>query len=550
MLDETLLMDAAALSRTLTRMAHEIIERNGAEDLCLMGVKRRGIYLAQNLAAAIARITGAETPIPVGTLDTTLYRDDMTDAEKVRMSEDCTFPTRLEDRIVIVVDDVLFTGRTARAAMEAVFAAGRPKALQLAVLVDRGHRELPIKADFVGKNLPTAKDQTVHVNVAEVDGRTGVYLVSAANLTRLPAFTDVHVHFREPGLTHKETIATGSAAAARGGYATVCTMPNVNPVPDSTEHLAAQMNIISTDAVVEVLPYGSITVGETSSALADLEGLAPYVVAFSDDGVSVATADMLRDAMVRAKALGKIIAEHCEDKDLVNGGYINDGEYAATHGHAGINAESEWQAIARDLAVAEETGCAFHVCHVSCAKSVEIIRDAKARGIDVTCETAPHYLVMDDADLQEDGNFKMNPPLRTAADRAALIEGIQDGTIDMIATDHAPHTREEKSRGLAKSPFGIVGLETAFPLLYTYLVLPGIITLDKLVDLMAVAPRRRFGLPELSENTFALWDLDAEYEIDPEDFATKGRNTPFGGWTVRGKCVKTVINGKTVYEAE
>lgn len=362
-----------------------------------------------------------------------------------------------------------------------------------------------------------------------------------------PGFCDVHVHFREPGFSYKETIATGSRAAARGGYTAVCTMPNLNPVPDSVGNLEVQRRLIRETACIHVYPYGAITVGEQGEVLSDLEGMAPHVVGFSDDGRGVQSDDLMRRAMLRAKALGKPIVAHCEVNSLLRGGYIHDGDYAKAHGHRGICSESEWGQIARDLELVKETGCAYHVCHVSAKESVALIRKAKAEGLDVTCETGPHYLVMDDSDLQEDGRFKMNPPLRGKEDREALIQGILDGTIDMIATDHAPHSAEEKSRGLEKSAFGIVGIETAFPILYTYLVKPGILSLDKLLELLCVNPRRRFGLPLGTD--YSIWDLNAAYPIDPEDFLSKGRATPFAGWQVSGKCIATVCDGKLVYAA-
>ena len=362
-----------------------------------------------------------------------------------------------------------------------------------------------------------------------------------------PGFCDVHVHFREPGFSYKETIATGSRAAARGGYTAVCTMPNLNPVPDSVENLRVQRRLIEETACIHIYPYGAITVGEQGEALSDLEGMAPDVVGFSDDGRGVQSDDMMRQAMLRAKALGKPIVAHCEVNSLLRGGYIHDGDYAKAHGHRGICSESEWGQIARDLQLVKETGCAYHVCHVSAKESVALIRKAKAEGLDVTCETGPHYLVMDDSDLQEDGRFKMNPPLRGKEDREALIHGILDGTIDMIATDHAPHSAEEKSRGLEKSAFGIVGIETAFPILYTCLVKPGILSLDKLLELLCVNPRRRFGLPLGTD--YSIWDLNAAYPIDPKDFLSKGRATPFAGWQVSGKCIATICDGKLVYAA-
>ena len=365
----------------------------------------------------------------------------------------------------------------------------------------------------------------------------------------LPGFCDVHVHLREPGFSYKETIATGTAAAARGGYTAVCAMPNLNPVPDSSEHLMIQESLIAEQAVVPVYPYGAITAGERGERLADLSALAPRVVAFSDDGRGVQNDDLMREAMRTAKRLGKPIAAHCEDNRLLHGGYIHDGAYASAHGHLGICSESEWGQIRRDLDLVRETGCAYHVCHVSTGESVALIRQAKREGLDVSCETAPHYLVLDETDLKEDGRFKMNPPLRSPADREALIEGVLDGTIDMIATDHAPHSAEEKAKGLRGSAFGIVGLETAFPVLYTRLVVPGVLSLEKLVDLLAYRPRMRFGIP-LREDDYAVWDPDAEYTIDPDTFLSKGRATPFAGMTVRGRCLVTVCGGKPVYTAE
>ena len=363
-----------------------------------------------------------------------------------------------------------------------------------------------------------------------------------------PGFCDVHVHFREPGFSYKETITTGSLASARGGYTAVCTMPNLNPVPDSVEHLKLQQDLIDNTACIHVYPYGAITVGEKGETMADLEGMAPGVIGFSDDGRGVQSDDRMRDAMLRAKALGKMIVAHCEDNSLLRGGYIHDGEYAKAHGHRGICSESEWGQIARDLQLVKETGCAYHVCHISTKESVELIRKAKAEGLNVTCETGPHYLVMDDSQLQEDGRFKMNPPLRSKEDREALIAGILDGTIDMIATDHAPHSAEEKSRGLENSAFGIVGIETAFPILYTHLVKPGVLTLDKLVELLCINPRKRFGIPMGTDYT--IWDLNAEYAIDPAEFVSMGKATPFTGWKVSGKCMATVCDGRVIYRAK
>lgn len=376
----------------------------------------------------------------------------------------------------------------------------------------------------------------------------GGLLSAVENYIIVPGLCDVHVHFREPGFSYKETIASGSAAAAHGGYTAVCTMPNLDPVPDSAEHLHVQLDAIKRGAAIKVLPYGAITVGEKGEKLADMEAMSDKVCAFSDDGKGVQNDEMMREAMTAAKRLGKIIAAHCEDNSLLFGGYIHDGEYARMHGHRGISSASEYKQIERDLRLAEETGCAYHVCHISTKESVELIRQAKAHGVNVTCETAPHYLVLCDEDMQEDGRFKMNPPLRSRGDKKALIESIKDGTIDMIATDHAPHSAEEKGRGLEKSLMGVVGLETAFPVLYTELVMKNIITLDRLVELMSFKPKERFGID--TNNDFAVFDISEAYKIDPEDFLSMGRATPFAGREVFGRCLLTVHNGKVVYKAE
>lgn len=365
----------------------------------------------------------------------------------------------------------------------------------------------------------------------------------------LPGFVDVHVHFREPGFSYKETIASGSRAAARGGYTSVCTMPNLKPVPDSVEHLSEQLEIIRRDAAIQVLPYGAISVGEAGEQLADMAGMAEYVCAFSDDGRGVQDAGLMREAMQRAKQLGRLIAAHCEDNSLLHGGYIHDGAYAHSHGHRGICSQSEWKPIERDLKLAKETGCGYHVCHISTKESVELIRQAKADGIDVSCETAPHYLILNDSMLKEDGRFKMNPPIRSREDQEALLNGIADGTIDMIATDHAPHSAEEKGRGLAGSLMGVVGLETAFPLLYTHLVRTGAITLERLIELMSLNPRRRFGIEEAGQS-ITVFDLEREYIIDPSAFLSKGRSTPFAGEHVFGQCLMTLAGGRLAWLAE
>lgn len=357
------------------------------------------------------------------------------------------------------------------------------------------------------------------------------------NYIIVPGLCDVHVHFREPGFSYKETIRSGSLAAKNGGYTTVCTMPNLNPVPDSLENLRVQLDIIEKDAAVRVIPYGAITVGELGKELSDMDSMSPYVCAFSDDGHGVQEFDMMEAAMLKAKSLGKIIAAHCEDNSLLNDGYIHDGVYCKTRNHRGISSESEYKQIERDIALAEKTGAKYHVCHISTKESVALIRDAKKRGVDISCETGPHYLVLCDEDLEKDGRFKMNPPLRSKADQEALIEGIIDGSIDMIATDHAPHSLEEKSRGLEMSAMGIVGLETAFPVLYTGLVKKGIITLEKLVELMSINPRKRFGIEE--DPGFAVFEIATPYAINPDEFKTMGRATPFAGRTVYGKCITT-----------
>ena len=365
------------------------------------------------------------------------------------------------------------------------------------------------------------------------------------NIVILPGFCDVHVHLREPGFSYKETILSGTMASARGGYTAVCSMPNLSPAPDSVENLEKQLEIIRHDGKIAVYPYGTITVGQAGETLSDMEGMADKVIGFSDDGRGVQSDDMMRSAMLKAKSLGKMIVAHCEDNSLLRGGYIHDGDYAREHGHRGICSESEWGQIKRDLELVRETGCAYHICHISTKESVEVIRAAKAEGLNVTCETGPHYIVLDDSCLQEDGRFKMNPPLRSPADREAILEGILDGTIDMIATDHAPHSAEEKSRGLEKSAMGIVGIETAFPILYTKLVKTGILSLEKLVKLMCDAPRERFGIT--SDAGFTVFDLGREYEIDPSEFLSMGHATPFKGEKVFGRCLATVYNGKIVY---
>lgn len=373
-----------------------------------------------------------------------------------------------------------------------------------------------------------------------------VEVLKFENCVVFPSFVDVHVHFREPGFEYKETIETGSTAAAAGGYTAVCTMPNLNPCPDSLKNLNIQLKKIDDTAKINVFPYGTITKSQAGDTLSDMEEMAPYVIAFSDDGRGVQSDALMEEAMLRAKSLGKMIVAHCEVNELLRGGYIHDGEYASLHGHKGICSASEYEQIARDIELVKKTGVSYHVCHISTAESVDIIRKAKAEGVDITCETAPHYLVLNDMDLQENARFKMNPPIRSERDRLALIEGICDGTIDMIATDHAPHSAEEKSKGLEKSLMGVVGLETAFPVMYTHLVKTGIITLKRLIELMSENPRKRFGI-ERNDRDLTVFDLDCEYKINPENFCSKGRSTPFDGMKVYGKCVATFKDGELVW---
>ncbi len=389
------------------------------------------------------------------------------------------------------------------------------------------------------------------VSIGIVPDSHGVCIDLSSKYVVFPGFSDVHVHLREPGFSYKETIRTGTMAAARGGFTSVCAMPNLCPVPDCAEHLGQQLEIIKKDACIYVHPYAAITKEQAGESLADLDALASDAIAFSDDGRGVQQDGMMRKAMLEAKRLGKIIAAHCEDNSLLRGGYIHDGQYAHEHGHRGICSESEWKQIERDLKLVEEIGCKKHVCHISTKESVDLIRRAKARGVDVTCETGPHYLVLTDMDLQEDGRFKMNPPLRSAEDRKALLDGILDGTIDMIATDHAPHSAEEKSRGLEKSTMGVVGLETSFSVCYTHLVKTGLITLEKLIDLMHGAAMRRFGIgTQLKDGApadFTVFDLECTYTIDPDEFLSLGKATPFAGMRVAGRCLMTVCGGRIVW---
>ncbi|MBO4356535.1 MAG: dihydroorotase [Clostridia bacterium] len=389
---------------------------------------------------------------------------------------------------------------------------------------------------------------SVSVNVSSSDSQAVSSLtLSDKNYILLPGLADVHVHLREPGFSYKETVLSGSKAAAHGGFTHVCAMPNLNPCPDSVDNLQKELSIIDRDAVVNVLPYGTITRNEEGKELSEMEAIAGRVVAFSDDGRGIQNDAIMKEAMLKAKALGKIIVAHCEDNSLLCGGYIHKGKYALAHSHRGICSESEWKAIERDLNLVRETGCSYHVCHVSAKESVALIRKAKAEGLDVTCETAPHYLLLDDSMLEESGDFKMNPPIRDKADREALIEGILDGTVDMIVTDHAPHSAEEKGRGLEKSLMGIVGLETSFPLTYTYLVKGGIITLEKLLELMHDNPFKRFGLKGDFTKNFTVFDVGTSQIIDPSSFLSMGRSTPFAGWKTDCRCILTVSKGKIAY---
>ena len=395
-------------------------------------------------------------------------------------------------------------------------------------------------------------DGKIALIAANIEPSSNDKIYDCAGLTVMSGFVDLHVHLREPGFSSKETIATGTAAAAHGGFTTVCSMPNLAPAPDSMENLQQQLDIIERDAVIKVLPYATITRKRAGDELVDFAALKPYVAGFSDDGTGVQGEEVMRQAMVQAAATDTIIAAHCEVDELLRGGYIHDGEYAAKNGHRGICSESEWKQVERDIELAAEAGCRYHVCHISTKETVELIRQAKARGVKITCETGPHYLTMCDMEIKEEGRFKMNPPIRSAADRDALVAGLVDGTIDVVATDHAPHTAEEKSRGLERSAMGVVGLETSFPVIYTKLVKQGVISLEKAVEVMAEAPRKIFGigggLAEGEPADITVFDLEKEFTVDPSTFLTKGRSTPFEGWQLQGECRLTLVDGRVAYE--
>ena len=390
---------------------------------------------------------------------------------------------------------------------------------------------------LITSNLPINTDDKILSAV--------ISYFSNNNYVILPGFTDVHVHLREPGFSHKETIFTGSKACAKGGYTTVCTMPNLNPVPDSVENLNVQLDLIKKDAVINVLPFGALTIGEKGKQIADLEGMANSVCGFSDDGKGVQDSGIMKEAMQRVAKLNKVLSAHCEDESLLFGGYIHDGDYAKIHGHQGICSSSEYKQIERDLNLVYQTKCPYHVCHISTKESVQLIRDAKKSGIDVTCETGPHYLILSDKDLQEEGRFKMNPPLRSELDKQELLNGVIDGTIDVIATDHAPHSQEEKSKGLKNSPFGITGIETAFSLLYTYLVKQNVISFDRLLEMLVLNPNKRFNI---KGQGLTVFELENPYKINSKEFVSMGKSTPFDSYEVYGNCVLTVSNNKIVYK--
>lgn len=408
-----------------------------------------------------------------------------------------------------------------------------------------------VYVDGVMKKADVLIKDGIVAEISENIVADGIPVVDAEKLDILPGFADVHVHLREPGFSYKETIASGTRAAARGGFTLVCSMPNLNPVPDSVQTLKEEQDIIDSDAVIKVLPYAAITKGQKGGELVDFESLADKCFAFSDDGKGVQKTEMMKEAMEKAKAVNKPIVAHCEDESLLFGGYIHDGEYARLHGHRGICSESEWGQVKRDVELVEEVGVQYHVCHISTKETVEIVRQAKAKGLPVTCETGPHYLAFCDMDLQEEGRWKMNPPIRSAQDRDALIEGIKDGTIEVIATDHAPHSMEEKTKGLEKSNMGVVGLETSFAAINTYMVNAGHISFEKLVEIMSVNPRKIFGMDagiKVGQKAdLAVVDRNRVWTVDPQKFVSAGKYTPFEGVTLTGDVVLTVYDGKAVF---
>ncbi len=408
--------------------------------------------------------------------------------------------------------------------------------------------KLSIKNAFVfDKGFEKASFSIVDNTIVPFSDSDEYTVYDCDGLYLFPGFVDVHVHLREPGFSYKETIETGTMAAVKSGYTTLCSMPNLNPVPDSLNSLNIQLELIKEKAMCNVIPFGSITKAQKGEELSDFAAMAEYVAGFSDDGKGVQSREMMRQAMIESAKYSKIISAHCEENSLLNGGVIHDGEFSETNGIPGICSESEYLPIKRDIELVKETGAAYHVCHISTKESVDIIREAKKEGVNITCETAPHYLVFNDTQIKDEGRFKMNPPIRSEDDRLALIEGIKDGTIDMIATDHAPHSAEEKSNGLIGSLMGIVGLETAFPILYTKLVKTGVITLEHLINLMSVNPKKRF-FKGLNSCDFCLFDLDSKYKINSKDFVSKGKSTPFENFEVYGKCKLVINDGVVKYD--
>lgn len=408
-----------------------------------------------------------------------------------------------------------------------------------------------LENSFVQRDVLVEDGRVVEIS-DRINPREGIEVVEASGKMLLPGLVDMHVHLREPGYGYKETIASGTRAAARGGFTAVCTMPNLDPAPDSLEHIKAQFDLIERDAVINVIPYATITTARKGDECVDYDSLTPLVAGFSDDGTGVQSADVMEEAMRQIAPTGKLLAAHCEVESLLEGGYIHKGEWAAAHGHKGICSESEWAEVKRDIELAEKTGCRLHICHISTKESVALVREAKSRGVKVTCETAPHYLALCDEDMREEGRFKMNPPLRAREDMEALREGVADGTIDVIATDHAPHSAEEKAKGLEKSAMGVVGIETSLATIYTFMVAGRFISLERLVELMALKPRELLGLGggikrgEVIDAT--LVDFRAEFMVDPSEFLSMGKSTPLAGMTLRGEVLLTIADGKIAYK--